>query len=167
VSNWLIAPNAPFLHLGDAETELLLADASVRFNIQLGVSAEEHYKKGLAAGCRQLTIYPNAPVISDTTISKFIADNALQPGKELQQINTQLWVVYFMNGPEAYANVRRSGFPVLPSGFKAGYSDATKMPRRMEYPISEKSLNATHAGEAITRMGGKDDWNNRVWWDMP
>jgi hypothetical protein len=167
VSNWLIAANAPFLHLGYAETELLLADASVRFNIQLGVTAEEHYKKGLAAGCRQLTIYPNAPVISDANIAKFIADNALQPGKELQQINTQLWVVYFMNGPEAYANVRRSGFPVLPSGFKAGYSDATKMPRRMEYPISEKSLNATHAGEAITRMGGKDDWNNRVWWDMP
>jgi hypothetical protein len=37
----------------------------------------------------------------------------------------------------------------------------------MEYPISEKSLNAKHAGEAITRMGGKDDWNSRVWWDMP
>jgi hypothetical protein len=167
VANWLIAPNAPFLHLGYAETELLLADASIRFNITLGVSAEEHYKRGIVAACRQLSIYPNAPAIGDAAINKFIADNAMAPGRELEQINTQLWIVYFLNGPEAYANVRRSGFPVLPSGFKSGYSDATKMPRRFEYPISEKSLNATNAGEAITRMGGKDDWNNRVWWDMP
>lgn len=166
-ANWLIAPNAPFVHLGYAETELLLADASIRLNMTLGVTAAEHYKNGITAACKQLGLYTGAPAISDAQINQFIADNGLAPGKELQIINTQLWVLYFLNGPEAYANIRRSGFPVLPSGFKSGYSDAQQMPRRLEYPISEKSLNATNANDAIGRMGGKDDWNNRVWWDMP
>lgn len=167
VANWLIAPNAPYLHMGYAETELLLADASLRLGMTLGVTAAEHYRNGLTAACKQMALYPGAPAISDADINKFIADNALAPGNELRQINTQLWIVYFLNGPEAFANVRRSGYPTLPSGFKSGYSDAQQMPRRLEYPISEKSLNAAHAGEAITRMGGKDDWTNRVWWDMP
>lgn len=165
IANPLIASNAPFLHMGYAETELLLADASIRFNITLGITAEAHYKEGLRAACKQMTIYSGTTPISDTDIQKFIDDNALQPGAELRQINNQLWVALFMNGPEAFANLRRSGFPALPSGYKVGYSDATTMPRRFEYPISEKSLNAAHANEAIGLMGGKDDWKNRVWWD--
>lgn len=168
VSKWLMANNAPFFHFTYAETEFLLADASVRFGITLGVSAPEHYKNGLRAACKQFAYYPGAPAISDVAIDKFIADNVFQEGKELELINKQLWVNYFLNGPEAYANIRRSGFPQLPSGYRVdGYSDGdTKtMPRRLEYPLTEKSLNNASVNDAIQRMGGKDDWNKRVWWD--
>ncbi len=170
VAKQLMANNAPFFHLTYAETELLLADATVRLGLALGATAEEHYKNGLRAACEQLTYYPGTVAITGQQIDQFIADNALQPGKELEQINTQLWVNYFLNEPEAYANLRRSGYPILPSGYRVdGYSDAdTKvMPRRMEYPLSEKSLNKAAVDNAIQNMGGKDDWNNRVWWDMP
>ena len=74
-----------------------------------------------------------------------------------------------MNGPEAFANIRRTGFPKLSSGYRAdGYSDGDSkiMPRRFEYPLSEKSLNKANVDEAVGRLGGKDDWNKKVWWDM-
>ena len=165
-----MANNAPFFHLTYAETEFMLADASLRLGLSLGATAEEHYKNGLRAACMQLTYYPGTVAITDQQINQFIADNALQPGKELEQINTQLWINYFLNGPEAYANLRRSGYPNLPSGYRIdGYSDGdTKvMPRRLEYPLSEKSLNTKAVDDAAQKMGGKDDWNNSVWWDMP
>ncbi len=165
---YMMENDAPFLHLTYAETEFLLADASIRLNMQLGPTAEEHYKNGLRAACQQLTLYKNAPVISEAAINQFIADNSLQPGKELQLIGTQLWVNFFLNGPEAYASLRRTGFPVLPSGYRTdGYSDSPEMPRRLEYPLTEKTLNADHVQEAISRLpGGKDDWEVRTWWDM-
>jgi Starch-binding associating with outer membrane len=169
VAKPLMANNAPFFHLTYAETEFLLADATIRLGLSLGASAEEHYKNGLRAACKQLTNYPGTVAITDAAIDQFVADNGFQPGKELEQINTQLWINYFLNGPEAYANLRRSGFPKLSSGYRTdGYSDADtkQMPRRLEYPLSEKSLNKKNVDDAVQRMNGKDDWNNRVWWDM-
>jgi hypothetical protein len=165
---FMMENNAPFLHLTYAETSFLLAEASIRFNLSLGLSAIEHYKNGLRAACQQLTLYEGAPKISETAITQFITDNPLQPGKELELISTQLWVNFFLNGPEAYANVRRTGYPVLPSGYRAdGYSDSKTMPRRLEYPLTEKTLNEVNVNEAIGRMTGKkDSWNERVWWDM-
>jgi len=169
VAKSLMANNAPFFHMTYAESEFLLADATIRLGLSLGATAEEHYKNGLRAACQQLVYYPGTVAITDAAITQFIADNAFQPGKELELINTQLWINYFLNGPEAFANIRRSGFPVLPSGYRTdGYSNAdTKvMPRRFEYPLTEKSLNKNQVDIADQRMGGKDDWNNRVWWDM-
>lgn len=170
VARPLIANGAPFLHLTYAETEFLLADAIIRLGMDLGGTAEDHYKNGMRAACKQLTVYAGTTPINDGEIEQFVTDNAFQPGKELEQINTQLWVNYFLNGPEAYANIRRTGYPVLPAGYRTdGYSDPDSkiMPRRFEYPLSEKSLNKKAVDEAVQRMGGKDDWNNRVWWDKP
>jgi hypothetical protein len=169
VAKPLMANSAPFFHLTYAETEFLLADAITRLGLSLGATAEEHYKNGLRAALKQLSYYPGTTPIADQAINQFITTNPLQPGKELEQINTQLWINYFLNGPEAYANLRRSGFPTLPSGYRTdGYSDGDSkvMPRRFEYPLSEKSLNKSAFETAIQRMGGKDDWNNRVWWDV-
>lgn len=165
----LMANDAPFFHLTYAETEFLLGDAVVRLGLSLGGSAEDHYKAGIRAAMKQLAFYPGTTPISDAAIDQYILDNQLQAGKELEQINTQLWINYFLNGPQAYANLRRTGFPKLPSGYRVdGYSDPdTKiMPRRLEYPLSEKTLNKAGFDDAIQRMGGKDDWNSRMWWDV-
>ncbi|WP_046367233.1 SusD/RagB family nutrient-binding outer membrane lipoprotein [Flavihumibacter petaseus] len=164
---YMMENDAPFLHITYAETELLLADATIRLSLSLGATAEEHYVNGIRAACQQLVLYKNAPVISPAAIDQFIADNSLQPGKELQLIGTQLWINYFLNGPEAFASVRRTGFPVLPSGYRTdGYSDSPEMPRRLEYPLTEKTLNAANVEAAIGRLpGGVDDWEVRMWWD--
>ncbi|MBC7868259.1 MAG: SusD/RagB family nutrient-binding outer membrane lipoprotein [Gloeobacteraceae cyanobacterium ES-bin-316] len=166
LANFLIANNAPFLHLTYAEVEFLLADACFRFGISLGGTYTEHYKKGLAAACNQLALFPGGPVIPEAKITQFQNDNPLQVDKELEIINTQLWEALLMNGPEAYANWRRSGFPRLLPGFYPGYSTVNTIPRRFEYPLSEKVQNLENVNAAIQRIdGGVDDWTKRVWWD--
>lgn len=165
LANFLIANNTPFLHMTLAEVELLLAEACFRWGLDLNGNYTAHYNRGIEAGIKQLAFYNGGPVIGDDKILQYKQDNALAPGKELQMINHQLWVALFMNGPEAYANWRRSGFPVLTPGYKPGYSSINTIPRRFEYPLTEKEQNSTNYNKALEGMGGKDDWTSRVWWD--
>nr|WP_082855967.1 SusD/RagB family nutrient-binding outer membrane lipoprotein [Mucilaginibacter sp. L294] len=160
----LLRNNAPFLHLTYAEVELLLADATVRLGLNLGGSAQTHYQKGIEAAMQQLSLYPSGPVVPASEISGFIANNPLAAGRELEQINTQLWIALLLNGPETYANWRRSGFPALvPS--PSDESTSLTIPRRFQYPLSEKEQNAQNVQAAIQRIG-EDDWLKRVWWDQ-
>lgn len=160
----LLRNDAPFFHLTYAEVELLLADATVRFGLNLGGTAEEHFHRGVEAAMRQLSLYPNGPVVTATEISNFKAVNPLTVGSELQQINTQLWIALLLNGNETYANWRRSGYPILiPS--PTNNSASQTIPRRFEYPNNEKLQNTTNVNAAIQRLGA-DDWTRRVWWDQ-
>ncbi|MET6997536.1 SusD/RagB family nutrient-binding outer membrane lipoprotein [Chitinophaga defluvii] len=165
LANFLITNNAPYMHLTYAEVELLLAEACFRWNLNLGGNHTVHYNNGMKAACQQLALFPGGPVITDQQITKFQADNVLAPGKELSQINTQLWTALLLNGPEAYANWRRTGFPKLEPGYNPTYSAIKTIPRRFEYPLTEKEQNSVNYNEALKSMGGKDDWTNRVWWD--
>jgi len=74
---------------------------------------------------------------------------------------------YFTNPPEAYANWRRSRYPVLKPSSEYGkitfQSDI--IPTRLTYPFEESSYNKESQKVALDAMGGTDDWNARVWWD--
>jgi hypothetical protein len=77
-----------------------------------------------------------------------------------------------MNPSEAWANLRRSDYPVLMDRTKLKtYPDFTydddnlQTPTRLRYPILENQYNSVNYKAAIDRMGGKDDWHKRVWWD--
>ncbi|RZK18225.1 MAG: SusD/RagB family nutrient-binding outer membrane lipoprotein, partial [Pedobacter sp.] len=109
----LLRNDAPFFHITYGEVELLLADATQRFGLNLGGSAQDHYYKGVEAAMQQLSLYPSGPVITAAEISNFKTANPLIAGRELEQINTQLWIALLLNGNETYSNWRRSGFPVL------------------------------------------------------
>lgn len=164
-ANFLIANNAPYLHLTYAEVEFLLADATLRFGQEFGESAQIHYEKGIRAALEQLSFFPDGPTFTETQISDFIQSVPLLPGRELEVVNTQLWIALFLNGPEAFANWRRTGYPVLPSSVTSE-STTTETPRRLVYPLTEQEQNATNYQEAVDRLGGQDSWNARVWWDV-
>ena len=84
--------------------------------------------------------------------------------KAFEQINTQYWAACFMNGLEAYANVRRSGYPKLtPINYPSNETDGT-YPRRLRYPEDEPVLNAANYNAAVARQG-TDNFKTRVWWD--
>lgn len=155
--------NAPFLHLTYAEVELLLAEAAVRWGLNLGGDAEAHYRRGVQAAIQQLNLFQGIVPATASEITAFLDANPLTPGQELKQINTQLWIALMLNGPETYANWRRSGYPeLIPS---PNYeSTITTIPRRFEYPLTEKDQNKENVEEAIRRLGA-DDWTKRVWWD--
>jgi len=163
-ANFLIRNNAPFMHITYAEVEFLLAEATQRWGLDLGGTVSQHFAKGLTAACQQLSYFPGGPTLTGSEINDFITGNPLQPGKELEMINTQLWIALFLNGPEAFANWRRTGFPKLTPAITAE-STTSSIPRRFEYPLSEHEQNATNIQSAITALGGDDDWTKRVWWD--
>ncbi len=168
LANFLLRFNAPFLHQTYSEVELLLAEATVRFGASFGGSASSHYQKGLEAACQQLSLFPGGPAIPEAEIANFIQQNGLQPGRELELINRQLWVTLLLNGPEAYANWRRTGFPQLqPAVGASEQSESLTIPRRFTYPFTEKEQNSANYQKALANMGGTDSWNGRVWWDKP
>jgi hypothetical protein len=93
-----------------------------------------------------------------------VANNPYDDANGFEQINTQYWVASFLNGPEVFANVRRSGFPVLAMNPYPGKE--VDYIRRLTYPTSEISVNTANVNAAIANMGG-DNLDTRVWWDIP
>jgi hypothetical protein len=92
----------------------------------------------------------------------YIAANPLVSGKEMEQINTQYWISSFLNGPEAFANFRRSNYPALAPNPYPGR--AVEWINRLTYPNSEISVNSENVNEAINRQG-PDNLATKVWWD--
>ncbi|SEN25411.1 Starch-binding associating with outer membrane [bacterium A37T11] len=165
LANFLIRNDAPFLHLTYAEVEFLLAEANIRFGLNLGgINAKAHYEKGIEAALSQLSLFTGGPVFSDNEVAAFKASVQLIPGREIEGINTQLWIALFLNSPEAYANWRRTGYPVLTPALNTE-SNTSTIPRRLEYPLSEQEQNATNYQTAVQALGGQDTWTARVWWD--
>jgi hypothetical protein len=119
-----------------------------------------------------MALYPGAPALEQDAIDDLkasYADFATEDFEgKMNAIHEQLWVNFFMNGLEAYADYRRSGYPELvPFTSVEWYTSGTDgvMPRRFYYPESEAIQNTTNWNDAVSRLGGTNDWLKRVWWD--
>lgn len=164
VANFLQQFVSPAFHVTYSEVELLLAEAKVRgWNVGTD-AANTHYQNGIKANIEQLKLYPGAPAI--TGYDAFVASKNLESGKELEQINTQMYLSLFLNPLEGFANWRRSGFPVLLPVGTAG----VPIPRRFQYPQNEIDQNKENMTAAVAKIlgvrgAGVDSYLNRVWWD--
>jgi hypothetical protein len=153
---------APMFLVTYAQTQLLLAEAAQR-GWTTGTPAT-YYANGVRAHMEQLASYDANSAVSVAAIDTYLKDNPFTTAKALEQINTQYWVASFLNGPEAFANFRRSGFPALKTNPFPGKSIKGDFIRRLTYPNSEISVNSTNVKEAIGRQGA-DDLDTKVWWD--
>jgi hypothetical protein len=158
---------APAFFLTAAQTNLLLSEARFKGWITAGTAAQ-YFSDGIKAHMDQMGTYHTGSAISVTARDEYVAANPLVSGTELNQINTQYWIASFLNGPEAFANFRRSGFPALTAN-PYGQPNNPDVPngtfiRRITYPSSELSVNTTNVNEAITRQG-PDKMSTRIWWD--
>lgn len=154
---------APMFLVTYAQTQLLLAEALQRGWISTG-TLEGYYNNGVRAHMQQFASYDANSTISTDAIDAYLAANPFQAGSALQQINEQYWVASFLNGPEAFANFRRSGFPALDPNPFPGKDIQGDFIRRLTYPNSEISVNNANLSEAVSRMGA-DNLETRVWWD--
>lgn len=159
--------NSPYFHQAYPAVEFLLAEAAVRG--WGDGDAAGHYAKALRAGCELVKLYPNA-VIDEADIEDFVNANPLDESSaeaSLEQINTGYWVHHYQDGMEAFANWRRTGYPVLtPVNDPIGTTGGT-IPRRLYYPPSELANNGDNYTAAVQRQwGGDDDLTGRVWWDV-
>jgi hypothetical protein len=158
--------DGPRMFITHGEVALLLAEATVRGWI--GGNAAEYYGTGVRSAMKNLSIYDPSALISDAEINEYLAENPFVGTQDLpaalEQINTQYWAATFMNGYEAFANVRRSGYPrLIPVNYPDNETGGL-FPRRLRYPENEAVLNTDHYKEAVARQG-IDNYITRLWWD--
>ena len=150
--------------LNYAELCFLRAEAALRN--WTTESAQDWYEKGVK---NAITCYG----ISDEDADLFIA-GAGAFDNTLEQIITQKWIALYLNGYEAFAEYRRTGYPQLKKwdleldGIKVIRAEWVNVPKeylpgRLPYPDDEADLNPDNYNEVVERMGG-DDYYQKVWW---
>lgn len=163
----ILKVTSPCFIVTASQSQLLLAEAAFRGWITTGTTAQ-YFSDGIRAHMDQMAVYDAGCAISASARDTYLAATPLNAGTELNQINTQYWISSFLNGPEVFANFRRSGFPLLtPNPY--GQPTNPDVPngtfiRRLTYPTSEASVNATNLNAAIAAQGA-DLLSTRIWWD--
>lgn len=152
--------NDPLVVVSASSVLLARAEAAAR-----GWTTEDmvaQYKAGVNASYEQWGLAAPAATYFDKTDVKVDASQPL--ATNLKNIAVQQWIAYYPNGLQAWANWRRTGYPVLvpaPDAVNTG----KQIPRRYTYPTSAYGLNAANVKEAAARMAGGDTQDSRIWWD--
>ena len=146
--------------------EVCFSRAEAAFRGWTTESAEEWYNNGVMSA---VTYYGIPEEYAATFLSGGGAfDNTLE------QIMVQKWIALFLNGYEAFAEYRRTGYPQLKKyeleldGIKIldyEWADVPReyVPGRLPYPDDEYDLNRENYQEAVDRQGG-DSYFQQVWW---
>ena len=161
------SPAAPAFYVTYGQTSLLLAEAA--FRGWISGDAQTLYEEGIRANMGIYSLYPSASPIDTAEVDAYLAepDVTYSDTNALELINTQYWLVNFRNGTEAFANVRRSGFPNLErndSNDRLLENGGDGFVHRMSYPDREGSANSDSYTAASSAIGG-DNLVSRVFWD--
>jgi hypothetical protein len=154
--------SSPVYFVTASQNHLLLAEAAQRGWIT--GDAATLYNLGVTLAMAQMAQYDPASAVSASDANNYLTANPFNPATALEQINTQYWISSFLNGPETWANFRRSGFPTLTKNPYPGSEITGNFINRLTYPNSEISVNSTNYQAAVARQGA-DDLNTKVWWD--
>lgn len=152
---------APMFILTYGQTQLLLAEAAVRGWVTGDPAV--FYAAGVRAHMETMAQYDESIAIPEEAIAAYLATNPFDAANALEQINNQYWVASFLNGPEAFANFRRSGFPTLEKNPYPAQDITGDFINRIIYPTDELATNSANLAEATSRMG-PDNLDTKVWW---
>ncbi|SHM60462.1 Susd and RagB outer membrane lipoprotein [Chitinophaga jiangningensis] len=165
-----------------AEAYFLRAEAALN-GWNAGGTAQELYEKGIEVSMKewgiadataisnyiQGTSTPAAP--GDVENSPAVASIPVKFGAsatvQRQQIGTQKWLAIYPDGIEAWAEFRRSGYPVM---YPVVQSDNTDLPagtfiNRLPYPSTEATTNGKELEKGRQLLGGPDNAATKLWWD--
>ncbi|UII29023.1 SusD/RagB family nutrient-binding outer membrane lipoprotein [Fulvivirga maritima] len=155
----------PEIILSAGEAYFLRAEAAVR---GYGGDANALFQEGI----RQSMLLWE---VDEAAINDFIANSPMATltgtdDEMLEKINTQRWVADYTDGFEAWAVVRKSGYP---ANVAAGVDDPDiygfggelngAYPQRMRYGSNEVSTNGNNLQEALSRQG-PDLQSTTLWW---
>ncbi|MDX2246001.1 MAG: SusD/RagB family nutrient-binding outer membrane lipoprotein [Bacteroidia bacterium] len=178
--------NPPIIVMTSAEVYLLRAEGAL-IGWSMGGSAKELYEMGIRMSMK------DRAGASDTDIDTYLASTSTpvatgdvfntQPStdipvkwedgasqeRNLEQIITQKWIALYPDGWEAFAEVRRTGYPKLIPILNSDNPDlgTTAIFRRMTFVDGEFSNNraATEAAQSLPELSGGDKNSTKVWWD--
>jgi hypothetical protein len=173
-----------------AESYFLRAEGALR-GWNMGGTAEELYNQGITQSflenglqASMATAYASddmkAPVAfidnsgqsgndhsapSDITVAWNAADAF---DRNLERIITQKWIAMYPDGPEGWAEFRRTGYPhLIPvvTNNSNGTINTVLQIRRIPFPQSEYNNNRAGVQTGIGHLGGPDGGGTALWWD--
>lgn len=176
--------NAPMTVVTTSEVYFLRAEGALR-GWNMGGTAKSLYESGIRMAITSISTASSAAIdtyINGTSLPVAINDPWNSPQvtdipvayqsagsfeTQLEQIITQKWLAIFPDGWEAWAERRRTGYPVGYAIIESLNPNLTKfqLARRREYPPIEASSNAEGFKSALTLLGGPDRMDTRLWWD--
>jgi hypothetical protein len=185
-----ILPTSPLYWMNASEVAFLRAEGQAIYNFNMGGTAETFYKQGISLSFEQwgvegaeeymddaektpeLYIDPNGNNTYGEALSTVTVKWEEGDSKERKQerIIVQKWIANWQLGNEAWADYRRTGYPVLipatDSGNKSGgIVDSKKGARRMPYPLDEFVSNGDNVQYAIDNyLKGLDNMATDLWW---
>lgn len=155
----------PFYLFTAAETHFLLAEAALN-GWNVGGTAQGHYEAGVRASMAMWSDLSADVEITTAEVDTYLAQPGVAWGtgdSNLELIIEQKWLALYTNGPEAYAEFRRTGYPdeiVTRSDHAFDF-----VPGRIPYPSQEQSLNLENLTAAMSRQGVDGTYTGTVWWD--
>ncbi|MBD8389319.1 RagB/SusD family nutrient uptake outer membrane protein [Dysgonomonas sp. BGC7] len=169
-----------------AESYFLRAEGAIR-GWSMGGTAQDFYEKGIAVSFEETGAGAATTYIASSATPAAYVDNAkgsngmVAPStiaikwsetdtneKKLERIITQKWIAMFPNGPEGWAEFRRTGYPKLfpvVSNRSNGTINTDIQVRRIPYPQSEYNKNEAGVQSGIAKLGGADNGGTKLWWD--
>ncbi|MDD2564199.1 MAG: SusD/RagB family nutrient-binding outer membrane lipoprotein [Salinivirgaceae bacterium] len=159
IGSWFLHNNTPGVFMSYSEVCFLQAEAAL--NGLWSTSADELLARGVRANMEFYNRHAtDQQVITELEISSYIQN---LPSADLEEIITQKWLSFaYEQGYEAYAEYRRTGFPVL-KDFVGNPIDRSVFPLRMPYPNSEVTLNRNNYNDALL-LQGADIAITKLWW---
>ncbi|MDX1446921.1 SusD/RagB family nutrient-binding outer membrane lipoprotein, partial [Lishizhenia sp.] len=142
------------VYMNYAELQFCLAEAAQKGWIS--GSPQAYYEEGIQASFDYFEVaLPNNYLLS--------ADVVLNGVDNLERIMTQKWINSFMNGYEAWFDIRRTGYPSLT--IPADNLNGDVYPVRYAYPSTEQAVNGSNYSDAVSEIGG-DNYNSKGWWEQ-
>jgi hypothetical protein len=155
--------SSPLFIVSAAQTNLLLAEARFHGWITAG-TVQGYFIEGIKAHMDQMVSFDPGSAVSAGDRDIYVASRLPGlAGNEVEQINYEYWIASFLNGQEAWANFRRTGYPQLEVNPFAGKT--VDWVTRLPYPPSEYVVNNENVQAAVAAQGS-DNLGTRVWWDV-
>jgi hypothetical protein len=174
---WMTAAESYFLRAEGALLTWNMGGTAAEFYEQ-GVTAslEENGVGNTAAAYLNSTNLPAAYTAPTGGTGSASAPSAIYPKWEtaatteqnLERIITQKWIAMYPDGPEGWAEFRRTGYPKLfpvANNNSSGTINTASQVRRIPYPQSEYNNNSAGVQSGIAKLGGQDHGGTKLWWD--
>jgi len=145
-----------------SEVNFYLAEAAAR-GFAVGNTVENFYEQGIRTS---FEYYGVADSDATTYLARPSVAYATAAGDFKQKIGTQAWYALFNRSFEAWTSYRRLDYPALAAPANAVAAANATVPKRLTYPVRERTTNTDSYQAAVTAMG-EDRMRLRIFWDVP
>ena len=161
----LYSKSLPQYMMCASEVWFLRAEAGL-YNLGTG-DPNQFYQQGINLNMQLW--HTNTAAVTNFLVNQPEATLNGSAENKFRQICTQAWIAFLPNFTEAWTNIRRTGYPVIPhrtdaTVYSLGVTNGI-LPTRFKYASTEYLSNLVNVNKAISQQG-PDLINTPVWWDV-